>query len=66
MNIPLLGQVPIVMSIREGGDSGLPVAWNEESATGIAFEQMALELIRQLERRNIYFEPTVKVKVTRK
>lgn len=66
MNIPLLGQVPIVMSIREGGDSGLPVAWNEESATGIAFEQMALELIRQLELRNIYFEPTVKVKVTRK
>ncbi len=66
MNIPLLGQVPIVMSIREGGDSGLPAAWDEESATGLAFEQLAVELIVQLEHRNIYFEPTVKVKVKRK
>jgi ATP-binding protein involved in chromosome partitioning len=66
MNIPLLGQVPIVMSIREGGDSGLPAAWDEDSTTGAAFEHLASELIGQLEHRNIYFEPTVKVKVTRK
>ncbi len=66
MGLPLLGQVPLVMSIREGGDSGLPAACDEESASGIAFTVLADQLIVQLERRNIYFEPTVKVKVRRK
>jgi ATP-binding protein involved in chromosome partitioning len=66
MNIPLLGQVPIVMRIREGGDNGLPAACDEQSASGIAFEQLANELITQLEHRNIYFEPTQKVSIRRK
>jgi ATP-binding protein involved in chromosome partitioning len=66
MGLPLLGQVPLVMSIREGGDNGLPAACDEESASGIAFTELADQLIVQLERRNIYFEPTVKVKVRRK
>ncbi len=26
LNVPLLGQIPIVQSIREGGDDGKPVA----------------------------------------
>ena len=66
LDLPLLGQVPIVMSIREGGDSGLPAAADEQSATGIIFEQLASELITQLEHRNIFFEPTQKVTVRRK
>ncbi len=66
MDIPLLGQIPLVMSIREGGDNGLPVACDEESVTGMAFEKLAGELIKQLEYRNVFFEPTKKVKVTRK
>jgi ATP-binding protein involved in chromosome partitioning len=66
MGLPLLGQVPLVMSIREGGDSGLPAAWNEETASGAAFGNLAGELIVQLEHRNIYFKPTEKVRVTRK
>lgn len=66
MNLPLLGQVPLVMSIREGGDNGLPAACDEDSATGLAFEQLADQLIVQLERRNIFFKPTEKVKVQRK
>jgi ATP-binding protein involved in chromosome partitioning len=66
MNLPLLGQIPLVMSIREGGDSGVPAASNEESITGMAFEKLAGEVIVQLEHRNIFFKPTEKVKVTRK
>jgi len=66
MGLPLLGQIPLVISIREGGDSGLPAAWDEDSVTGMAFEKVADEMILQLEHRNIYFEPTRKVKVTRK
>ena len=66
MDLPLLGQIPIVMRIREGGDSGLPAACDEESPSGVAFEQLADALIVQLEHRNIYFEPTKKVTVKRR
>jgi len=66
LDIPLLGQVPIVMGIREGGDSGLPAAADEQSATGIIFEQLASGLIEQLEHMNIFFKPTEKVTVRRK
>ena len=66
LNLPLLGQVPLVMSIREGGDNGVPAACDEESPTGAAFEQLADALLVQLEQRNIYFEPTKKVTVKRK
>jgi ATP-binding protein involved in chromosome partitioning len=66
MGLPLLGQIPLVISIREGGDNGLPAARDNESVTGMAFEKLASEIILQLEHRNIYFEPTQKVKVSRK
>jgi ATP-binding protein involved in chromosome partitioning len=29
LNIPLLGQVPLVQSIREGGDAGIPISMQE-------------------------------------
>jgi ATP-binding protein involved in chromosome partitioning len=66
MGLSLLGQVPLVMSIREGADDGVPAATNEETASGIAFANLAQELIGQLEHRNIFFKPTEKVKVSRK
>lgn len=40
----LLGQIPVVQSICEGGDSGEPVALNPDSVTGIAFRQLAVQL----------------------
>jgi ATP-binding protein involved in chromosome partitioning len=46
-NIPLLGQIPIVQSIREAGDNGAPVALNENSVTGMAFANLAQSVIEQ-------------------
>ena len=66
LDLPLLAQIPLVMSIREGGDNGLPSALDEESVTGMAFKNLASEVIVQLEHRNVFFKPTVKVKVSRK
>lgn len=66
LELPLLAQIPLVLSIREGGDNGLPAAWVEDSVTGMVFEQLAAEVIVQLEHRNIFFKPTEKVKVSRK
>lgn len=48
----MLGQIPIVQSIREGGDDGKPVALNQDSITGIAFSKLADNLVEAIDKRN--------------
>ena len=48
MDLPLLGQIPIVQSIREGGDEGKPVAAEENSLMGKAFLELAANTINQV------------------
>lgn len=52
LGIPLLGQIPIVQSICEGGDSGHPVALDRESIIGKAFDSLASALVESTVRRN--------------
>jgi len=66
LHIPFLGQVPIVMGIREGGDSGIPAAFKEKSLTGEKFRELAFNLVKQLEIRNKLLKPTEKVKIHKK
>lgn len=66
LELPLLGQIPIVQGIREGGDEGKPVASVETSPMGKAFMELAANTIREVERRNAELDPTKKVKVSRK
>jgi len=63
LNIPLLGQIPIVQSICEGGDNGKPVALNQESITGKAFMQLAEKTVEQVEYRNTHLAATKKVEM---
>lgn len=63
MNVPLLGQIPIVQSICEGGDSGVPVALNENSITGMAFADLADKFVDSVDKRNVEQAPTQKVEV---
>ena len=58
MNVPLLGQIPIVQSICEGGDNGTPVALDGDSVTGRAFLSLAASVVRQVDRRNVEMAPT--------
>ncbi len=45
----LLGQVPLIPAIREGGDSGVPVVVSEpQGLAAAAFRQIAEELLRRL------------------
>lgn len=46
-NLPLLGQIPIVQSIREGGDNGEPAALSSRP-DGLAFLEMAQKLAESL------------------
>ncbi|MFO7617265.1 MAG: Mrp/NBP35 family ATP-binding protein [Bacteroidales bacterium] len=64
MNVPLLGQIPLVQGIREGGDDGAPVATKPNSPAGAAFVQLAMETVRQTEIRNASQKPTEIVKIT--
>jgi ATP-binding protein involved in chromosome partitioning len=50
--IPLLGQIPIVQSICESGDSGAPVALNPDSTTGSAFMRLAENVVERIRLRN--------------
>jgi ATP-binding protein involved in chromosome partitioning len=58
----LLGQIPIVESICEGGDSGTPVALGD-TVTGLAFAELAETVVRQVENRNAESAPTKRVEV---
>jgi ATP-binding protein involved in chromosome partitioning len=62
MYIPLLGQIPIVQSICEGGDSGIPVALNN-SITGEAFRLLAAKFVEQVDFRNKNLTATHRVEV---
>lgn len=60
--VPLLGQIPLVQSIRESGDSGLPAVM-KEGITATAFKDLAESLARQIAIRNANFEQTRKVEI---
>ena len=62
-NIPLLGQIPIVQSICEGGDVGKPSVLNEDSIVGKAFLEMADQVANQVAKRNATLDPTKKVEI---
>ncbi|NDW13168.1 MRP family ATP-binding protein [Bacteroides sp. 214] len=63
MNVPLLGQIPLVQSIREGGDDGSPVALNDNSLTGQAFVAVAHNVVNYVEERNNEQPPTQIVEI---
>ncbi len=46
--IPLLGQIPIVQSIRESGDSGAPAALFPDRPDAVAFSDLAANLLARL------------------
>lgn len=55
--VPLLGEIPLVQSIREGGDLGVPIVM-EDDVTGNAFMTLAENLARQVAIRNANADKT--------
>jgi ATP-binding protein involved in chromosome partitioning len=60
LNVPLLGQIPLVQSICEGSDNGYPVVLGD-SLAGNAFMELAGEVIDKVDKRNKEIRPTIKV-----
>jgi ATP-binding protein involved in chromosome partitioning len=59
----LLGQVPIVQGVREGGDRGKPIVLQEDNPAAQAFRRVAQNTLRQVAVRNEMLAPTQIVKV---
>lgn len=62
-DIPFLGQIPLVQSIREGGDKGVPIMMTDDEITKAAFEAFAGLAARSIAMRNAKMAPTQVVEV---
>jgi len=56
--VPLLGQLPLVQGIREGGDSGEPPASTTDAILEPLFSAITTEVLKQLEERNKTLPPS--------
>lgn len=64
LGIPMLGEIPIIQSIREGGDVGRPAALIENSEIAKIYKKTAQNIIESLVERNKNLPPTEAVKIT--
>ena len=63
--VRLLGQIPVVQGICQGGDDGQPVVADEKSITGKAFMELAHNTIEATYERNKNMPPTIPLDVNK-
>lgn len=63
-DIPFLGELPLVQSIREAGDVGRPAALQEGTEVEKAFTQLTQNVVEELVRRNHGLPPSEAIKIT--
>lgn len=64
LDIPFLGDIPLVQSIREAGDVGHPAALQTATAIEKAFEDITRNMVEQTVKRNTALPPTEAIKIT--
>ena len=64
LGIPILGEIPIIQSIRESGDIGRPAALQEGSKIEEIYTKTAQNMVESLVERNKNLPPTEAVKIT--
>ena len=64
LNVPFLGEVPIVQSIREAGDYGRPAAMQEGSVIESVFQEITRNVVQQTVARNESLPATEAIKIT--
>ena len=62
--VPFLGEIPLVQSVREAGDVGRPAALQEESTVADAIHLITQNMVAQVVDRNKTLPPTQVVKIT--
>lgn len=64
LEVPFLGEIPLVQSIREAGDAGRPAALQTATQTEEAFEAITRNVVEETVRRNENLPPTEAIKIT--
>jgi len=64
MGLPLLGEIPLVQSIREAGDVGRPASLQEGTPVADAFYKMAQNIVSETLKRNENLPATTKVEMS--
>ncbi|MDQ1163871.1 Mrp/NBP35 family ATP-binding protein [Flavobacterium sp. SORGH_AS_0622] len=64
LDVPFLGEVPIVQSIREAGDYGRPAALQTASPIEKVFEEITRNVVQQTVNRNESLPATEAIKIT--
>jgi ATP-binding protein involved in chromosome partitioning len=64
LQVPFLGEVPIVQSIREAGDFGRPAAMQTGSIIETIFEEITKNVVREVVSRNENLPATEAIKIT--
>jgi ATP-binding protein involved in chromosome partitioning len=64
LQVPFLGEVPLVQSIREAGDYGRPAALQTASVIERVFEEITRSVVQETVNRNQNLPPTEAIKIT--
>ncbi len=64
LKIPMLGEIPLVQSIREAGDVGRPAALQTATQVEEAFEAITKNVVSEVVKRNTDLAPTEAIKIT--
>jgi len=64
IEIPFLGELPLVQSIREAGDIGRPAALQNDTPIANAMEEITKNVVQETVRRNENIPPTEAIKIT--
>lgn len=64
LQVPFLGEIPLIQSIREAGDIGHPAALQEGTPLAEAFNKITQNVVQETVNRNTSLPPTEAIKIT--
>ena len=64
MNVPFLGEIPLVQGIREASDEGKPTVLREGTPQATAFHALAQEVVKSVVARNETLPPSEAIRIT--
>ncbi|MBC7524380.1 MAG: Mrp/NBP35 family ATP-binding protein [Flavobacterium sp.] len=64
LNVPFLGEIPLVQGIREAGDFGRPAALQTGSIVESVYEKITRNVVEETVKRNENLAPTEAIKIT--
>ena len=64
LQVPFLGEIPLVQSLRESGDIGRPAALQEDTPLEESFKEITRNMVQETVNRNTSLPPTEAIKIT--